>query len=82
MVFVLSAQRTLFIALIIIIIIIIIIQWISRGSELPEKRKKTPDPPGLEPGILLVMSNALTTELWDQAEPRRRRQVFHSRLIH
>ena len=60
-------------------IIIIIIQRISRGSELPEKRKKTPDPPGLEPGTLLVMSNALTTELWDQAEPRRRRQVFHSK---
>ena len=28
------------------------------------KREKTPDPPGLEPGTLLVMSNALTTELW------------------
>ena len=36
------------------------------------KREKTPDPPGLEPGTLLVMNNALTTELWDQAEPRRR----------
>ena len=55
------------------------IQRISRGSELPEKRKKTPDPPGHEPGSLLVMSNALTTELWDQAEPRRRWQVFHSK---
>ena len=43
------------------------------------KEKKTPDPPGLEPGTLLVMSNALTTELWDQAEPRRRWQVFHSK---
>ena len=43
------------------------------------KRETTPDPPGLEPaGTLLVMSNALTTELWDQAEPRRRRQVFQS----
>ena len=43
------------------------------------KEKKTPDPPGLEPGTLLVMSNALTTELWDQAEPRRRWQVLHSK---
>ena len=25
------------------------------------KREKSPDPPGLEPGTLLVMSNALTT---------------------
>ena len=25
------------------------------GSELPEKRTKMPDPPGLEPGTLLVM---------------------------
>ena len=48
------------------------IQRNSRGSELPEKRKKPPDPPGLEPGTLLVMSNALNTELWDWAEPRRR----------
>ena len=52
-----------------IIIMIIIIQRISQGSELPEKRKKTPDPPGLEPGTLLVMSNALTTELWDLTSP-------------
>ena len=54
-----------------IMIIMIIIQRISWVSELPEKRK-TPDPPGLESGTLLVMRNALTTELWDQADPRRR----------
>ena len=35
------------------------------------KTEKTPDTPGLKPGTLLVMSNALTTELWDQAESRR-----------
>ena len=33
------------------------IQRISRESELPDKRK-TPDPPGLEPRTLLVMSNS------------------------
>ena len=33
------------------------IQRISRESELPEKRK-TPDPPGLEPRTLLVMNNS------------------------
>ena len=44
---------------------------VSRGSELPEKGNKSPDPPGLELGTLLVMGNALTTELWDQTEPRR-----------
>ena len=36
------------------------------------KKKKSPDPPGLENGTLLVMGNALTTELWDRAEPQRR----------
>ena len=52
---------------------------VSVGEVNCLKREKTPDPPGLEPGTLLVMSNALTTQLWDQAEPRRRRQVFHSK---
>ena len=44
------------------------IQRISRGGGGGE-REKSPDPPGLEPWTLLVMSNALTTELWDQTEP-------------
>ena len=46
------------------------------------KEKKLPDPPGLEPGTMLVMSNALTTELWDQAEPRRRPKVFTPKAAH
>ena len=50
----------------------IILQKVSVREVNCLKREKTPDPPGLEPGTLLVMSNALTTELWDQAEPRRR----------
>ena len=34
----------------------------SDGEVKCLKREKSPDPPGLEPGTLLVMSNALTNE--------------------